>query len=166
MRIVGIMKAYATRVGAGPFPTEQDNEVGDQLRERGREYGTTTGRPRRCGWLDLVAVRYAAMVSGVTEIACMLLDVLSGFDELALCTAYRLPDGSQTDRFLPDAHALEQVEPVYEVMPGWSEELVEVARRTDLPPNALAYLGRIEASLGLPIRLISIGPDRSQTIGA
>lgn len=162
--VVGVLKAYSSRVGEGPFPTEQDNEIGDSIRERGREYGTTTGRPRRCGWLDLVAVRYAAMVSGVKEIACMLLDVLSGIDELAVCTGYRLPDGSATDRFLPDAHALQQVEPVYEVMPGWDDELVGVKRRADLPANALAYLDRVETSLGLPVRLISVGPDRTQTI--
>lgn len=163
-RIVGIMKAYATRVGAGPFPTEQPGPAGDRIRERGHEYGTTTGRPRRCGWLDLVAVRYSAMIAGATELACMLLDVLSGFDELRLCTAYRLPDGSVTDRFVPDGELLAQVEPVYETVPGWNEEIDETTERTALPANARAYLERIEAYLELPVEIVSVGPERTQTL--
>src|SRR5687768_15926611 len=119
------MKAYSTRVGAGPFPTEQLNSTVDRIRERGHEYGTTTGRPRRCGWLDLVAVRYSAMICGATGVACMLLDVLSGFDELKICTRYRLPDGSTSDRFIPDAVRLAAVEPMYETLPGWSQEIDE-----------------------------------------
>ncbi len=163
-RVVGTMKAYSTRVGAGPFPTEQANDIGNRIRERGREYGTTTGRPRRCGWLDLVAVRYSAMICGVTSLACMLLDVLSSFDELKLCTKYRLPDGSTTDRFIPDAETLATVDPVYETFAGWHEEIKDVEHRDDLPAAAQRYLERIEAFVGVPIEIISVGPERTQTL--
>jgi adenylosuccinate synthase len=162
--VYGIMKAYSTRVGAGPFPTELANAIGDRIRERGREYGTTTGRPRRCGWLDLVAVRYSAMVCGATAIACTLFDVLTGFDELRLCVGYRLPDGSTTDRFFPDADRLGRVEPMYETLPGWSEELREVEDRAVLPANARRYLERIETFVGVPIEIVSVGPERNQTL--
>jgi adenylosuccinate synthase len=162
--VVGVIKAYATRVGAGPFPTEQDNAQGNRIRERGREYGTTTGRPRRCGWLDLVAVRYSAMICGATRLACMLLDVLSGFDEIRLCTRYRRPDGSLTDRFVPDARGLAEVDPVYETLPGWDAELDGAADRGDLPEPAQRYLGRIEEFLDLPVGIISFGPERTQTL--
>jgi len=162
--VYGIMKAYSTRVGAGPFPTEQLNPIGERIRERGREYGTTTGRPRRCGWLDLVAVRYSAMIGGVTGIACTLFDVLTGFDELKLCVAYRLPDGTTTDRFRPDADRLGLVEPVYETLPGWQEEIRDCASRSALPANARRYLERIEELVGVPIDIVSVGPERTQTI--
>lgn len=162
--VLGIMKAYSTRVGAGAFPTELDNEIGDRIRDRGHEYGTTTNRPRRCGWLDLVATRYSAMICGVTGIAIMLLDVLSTFDELKICTHYRLADGTISDRFIPDARRLADVQPVYETLPGWSEELDGPAQRTDLPENAQRYLDRIEEILGIEIRIVSIGPERSQTL--
>ncbi len=165
-RVLGIMKAYSTRVGAGPFPTELDNELGQRIRERGREYGTTTGRPRRCGWLDLVAVRYSAMICGATGLACMLLDVLSGIEELKLCTAYRLPDGSTTDRFIPDAVRLGDAEPVYETMPGWTEDIDDATQRSRLPVNAQRYLDRIETCVGAPIEIVSVGPERSQTLTA
>lgn len=162
-RVMGIMKAYATRVGAGAFPTEQDNEVGEAIRARGKEFGTTTGRPRRCGWLDLVAVRYTTMLSGTTAIACMLFDVLDGLDELKICTAYRLPDGTLTDRFPPDAATLDDIEPIYETFEGWSGT-DNVSEREQLPAAAQRYLSFIESTLGLPIELLSVGPDRSQTI--
>ena len=165
-RVMGIMKAYSTRVGAGPFPTELDNAIGEQIRERGREYGTTTGRPRRCGWLDLVAVRYAAMLCGTTSIACMLLDVLFGLDEVKVCTAYRLPDGSTTDRFIPDAHGLSGVEPIYETLPGWDGELDFDGDREQLPAGARRYLDFIEAYLEVPIEMVSVGPERTQTLMA
>jgi adenylosuccinate synthase len=165
-RVLGIMKAYATRVGGGPFPTEQANDIGNRIRERGREYGTTTGRPRRCGWLDLVAVRYSAMICGTTGLAVMLLDVLSGFDELKLCTKYRLPDGSTTDRFLPEAVALSEVQPIYESWPGWDEEIKSSTHRESLPANAQQYLRRIEEYVGVPIDIVSVGPERSQTVVA
>lgn len=163
-RVVGVMKAYSTRVGGGPMPTEQAGPEGDRIRERGREFGTTTGRPRRCGWLDLVAVRYAAMINGTTELAVMLLDVLAGFETLPVCTAYRLADGSRTDRFLPDAEDLGGATPEYEVLPGFSAEVGGVRRRRELPDGARRYLDRIEEIVGTPIGRISVGPDRAQTI--
>jgi adenylosuccinate synthase len=163
-RVLGIMKAYSTRVGAGPFPTELDNDLGHRIRERGREYGTTTGRPRRCGWLDLVAVRYSVMVCGATGIACTLLDVLSGFDEIKLCVGYRLPNGTTTDRFIPDAHRLEGVTPIYETMPGWSAEIRDASDRTTLPQEAQRYLARIEEITGVPVEVVSLGPERTQTL--
>ncbi len=164
--VVGIMKAYSTRVGAGPFPTELSDAVGDKIRKSGNEYGTTTGRPRRCGWLDLVAVKYTSMLCGVDEIACMLLDVLWDFDEVRICTAYRLADGTITDRFIPDAGRLEGVEPVYETLPGWTGPLDVEGAREDLPENARNYLSFIESFLEVPIRLVSVGPERTQTLVA
>jgi adenylosuccinate synthase len=163
-RVIGIMKAYSTRVGAGPFPTEQDNDIGERIRQRGNEFGTTTGRPRRCGWLDLVAVRYSAMICGATSLACMLLDVLSGFDELRICVKYRLADGSTTDRFPPDADRLAHMQPVYETLPRWHNELIDVNDRGDLPVNAQRYLQRIEEIVGVPIEIVSVGPERTQTL--
>lgn len=163
-RVLGIMKAYSTRVGAGPFPTELDNEIGSRIRERGHEYGTTTGRPRRCGWLDMVAVRYSAMICGATGLACMLLDVLSGIEEIHLCIGYRSPDGSVTDRFIPDAHGLSAIQPVYETLPGWHEEINEATLRSKLPDNAQRYLDRIETLTRLPVDIVSVGPDRTQTL--
>ena len=165
-RVLGIMKAYSTRVGAGPFPTELNNSTGERIRERGREFGTTTGRPRRCGWLDLVAVRYSAMVCGATGVACTLFDVLTGFDELRICTRYRLADGSITDRFIPDAHRLEQATALYETLPGWTETLREVDDRRQLPANAERYLSFVEEHLNLPIDMVSVGPDRRHTLQA
>ena len=165
-RILGIMKAYSSRVGAGPFPTEQLNEIGNLIRERGREYGTTTGRPRRTGWLDLVAVKYSVMVCGATGIACTLFDVLAGFDELKICTSYRLADGSIIDRFLPDARLLAQATPIYTTFEGWTEELREVTDRKSLPRNAEKYLAFIEEYLGIPIEMVGVGPDRTQTLVA
>jgi len=163
-RVVGIMKAYTTRVGAGPFPTELLDATGERIRQRGREYGTTTGRPRRCGWLDLVAVRYSAMICGATELAVMLLDVLSGLETLEVCTEYRLPDGRTTRRFIPDGERLADATPVFQRMAGWQEEITHVAGRSSLPGAARAYLDLIERETGLPVRIVSVGPDRSQTL--
>ncbi|MCE9618885.1 MAG: adenylosuccinate synthase [Planctomycetes bacterium] len=165
-RVLGIMKAYSTRVGAGPFTTELLDEIGQGIRDRGREYGTTTGRPRRIGWLDLVAVRYAAMICGATGVACTLLDVLSGVKELKICTKYRLPDGRETDRFIPDARRLQGVTAIYETLPGWSEPINEAAERSQLPANARKYLERIEAYLKIPIEMVGVGPERTQTLVA
>ncbi|MCC7388841.1 MAG: adenylosuccinate synthase [Phycisphaerales bacterium] len=162
-RVVGIMKAYCTRVGGGPMPTEQVNEIGNRIRERGREYGTTTGRPRRCGWLDLVATRYSVMINGVTEVAVMLFDVLTGFEDLQVCTAYNF-EGSRTDRFLPDAVDLGQATPVYETLPGFAEEITGARRWQDLPANARGYIEFIERFLGVPVSIISVGPGREQTL--
>jgi adenylosuccinate synthase len=162
--IVGVMKAYTTRVGAGPMPTELHDADGDRIRERGNEFGTTTGRPRRCGWLDLVAARYAVMVNGATEVALTLLDVLSGFEELRVCTAYRLADGTTTDRFLPDARSLESIEPVYETLPGFAEDVTGVTTRAGLPDNARRYIDFVESFVGVRISTVGVGPDRAQTI--
>jgi adenylosuccinate synthase len=163
-RVLGIMKAYTTRVGAGPCPTELTNVLGDRIREAGNEYGTTTGRPRRCGWLDLVAVRYSAMVCGATSLCVMLLDVLTGFDELKLCVAYTCPDGTTTDRFIPEAAELSEVKPVYTTVPGWHEPIDGSTERTALPANALRYLDAIEEYVGIPVEIVSVGPERSQTL--
>jgi len=162
--VVGIMKAYSTRVGGGPFPSEELGEIGERIRERGNEYGTTTGRPRRCGWLDLVAVKYSAMICGTTSIACMLLDVLSGFEEIKLCVAYELPDGKRSERFIPDARKLATANPIFESMEGWPEEIDDVTSPENLPKNAIAYLDRISEYLDIPISIVSVGPKRSQTV--
>ena len=163
-KVIGIMKAYSTRVGGGPFPSEELGEKGEQIRDRGNEYGTTTGRPRRCGWLDLVAVKYSTMICGTTSIACMLLDVLSGFEELKICVAYELEDGTRSERFIPDAKQLATAKPIFETLPGWSEEIVDITSPEDLPVNAKAYLDFISKYLDLPISIVSVGPKRSQTV--
>ncbi len=159
--IIGLIKAYTTRVGAGPFPTEQDNEIGDSLRERGREYGTTTGRPRRCGWFDAFATRYAADISGVNELALSLLDVLSGLDELYICTGYKC-DGKTLGAF--DPAVMDAVQCEYDTASGWSEDISNCRTFDDLPDAAKAYVDRIETLLERPVGLISVGPDRLQTI--
>jgi adenylosuccinate synthase len=158
-----VAKAYTTRVGEGPFPTELTDETGDRIRNRGREYGTTTGRARRVGWLDLVALRYAARVNGFTALAVTLLDVLSGFDSLKVCVAYRL-EGKTTRAFVADAPTLARCVPVYETLPGWREEIGDCRALDELPLNARAYLQCIEQYVGVPIRLISVGAGREQTI--
>lgn len=162
-RAIGVVKAYSTRVGGGPFPTEQDNEIGQYLRDRGNEYGTVTRRPRRCGWLDAVSVRYTSRLSGVDSIAVMLLDVLSGLDELKICTAYRL-DGKETSHFPSHVEDLRRVEPVYETLEGWREDIANCRRFEQLPANARTYLGRISELVGQPVRMVSVGRDREQTI--
>lgn len=161
--VTGVMKAYTTRVGAGPMPTELHDAVGERIRERGREYGTTTGRPRRCGWLDLVAVRYAAMVTGATSLALTMLDVLSGFEELRVCTAYDV-DGEITERFLPDATRLDRAEACLESVAGWSEDITGAESLGELPAAARTYLDRIADFVGVPIGVVSVGPERDQTI--
>ncbi|MCD6303411.1 MAG: adenylosuccinate synthase [Planctomycetes bacterium] len=161
-QVVGLVKAYTSRVGAGPFPTELDNEVGQRLRERGHEYGTTTGRPRRCGWFDAFAVRYAADLSGADELALALLDVLSGFDEVKICTGYRDPSGRAVEDFDPAAMA--GVECIYETLPGWKEDIHDARRFEELPAAARQYVERIEQLVGRPVGFIGVGPDRRQTI--
>lgn len=162
-RVIGIVKAYSTRVGGGPFPTEQDNDTGQYLRDRGNEYGTVTRRPRRCGWLDAVAIRYTARLSGVDEIAVMLLDVVSGLEELKVCTSYDL-EGKKTNIFPSHVDDLRKVVPVYETIPGWSEEVTGCRTMADLPLAARNYLDRVEQLVGRPITMVSVGPDREQTI--
>ncbi len=162
-KVVGIIKAYTTRVGGGPFPTEQDNEIGQTIRDRGNEYGTVTRRPRRCGWFDAVAARYTARLSGVDVLAVMLLDVLSGMPELQVCVAYEL-DGQRITHFPAHVDDLRRLVPVYETLPGWKEEITEVRRFEDLPQNARSYLDRISELVGRPYEVVSVGPDREQTI--
>lgn len=161
--VIGVCKAYTTRVGAGSFPTEQLNPTGDRIRERGNEYGTTTGRPRRIGWIDIVSLRYAARVNGLDRLAITLLDVLSGFPEVKLCTAYL--HGGETLRELPvDRRVLAHVEPVYETFPGWEEEISHVDRFERLPEGARAYVRRIEELVEVPVALVSVGRRREETI--
>jgi adenylosuccinate synthase len=162
-KVIGIIKAYSTRVGGGPFPTEQDNETGEHIRRRGNEYGTVTKRPRRCGWFDAVAVRYTSRLSGVDVLSVMLLDVLSELPELKICTAYEL-DGQRTTDFPSHVDDLRRVVPVYETLPGWQEDITHVRRIADLPVNARKYLDRISEILRRPVEVVSVGPDRQQTM--
>jgi adenylosuccinate synthase len=164
-KMIGIIKAYTTRVGGGPFPTEQDNEIGREIRERGNEYGTVTKRPRRCGWFDAVAARYTARLSGVDVLAVMLLDVPALLPELKICTAYEL-DGRRTTDFPSHVDDLRRVVPVYETLPGWQEEITEVRDMDDLPENARKYVERISQLVERPVEIVSVGPERSQTMFA
>ena len=161
--VLGIVKAYTTRVGSGPFPTELDDEIGQRLGERGREFGTVTGRKRRCGWFDAALVRQTCQVGGVSGIALTKLDVLDGMDELKICTGYRL-DGAEID-FLPTAAAQQaRIEPVYETMPGWSDSTFGARRWVDLPAEAIKYVKRIEELIQTPVALLSTSPEREDTI--
>jgi adenylosuccinate synthase len=162
-RVLGISKAYTTRVGGGPFPTEDTGALGEQLRTRGSEFGATTGRPRRCGWLDVVMLREAAVVNGLTGIALNKLDILSGMPTLQVATAYRI-DGKLSDEFPMTLGELSRAEPVYETLPGWSQDLSEARRWEDLPDAARRYVERIETLVDVPVELISIGPGRDATI--
>ena len=162
-RSVGVVKAYTTRVGEGPFPSEQDNEIGNLIRERGHEYGTTTGRPRRCGWFDAVAVSYTARLGGITEIAMMHLDTLAGMKELNVCKAYRV-NSKETTFFPGDADDLSIAECVYETLPGWDEDLSQVQNYDDLPENTKKYVAAIEKIIGVPVSIVGVGPKRSQAI--
>jgi len=161
--VVGVCKAYSTRVGGGPFVTELDDEVGDKIRQLGNEYGTTTGRPRRCGWFDAVAVRYTARLSGATRLALMMMDVLAHLDELKVCVAYEL-DGERITRFPGHADQLRRCKPIYETIEGWKQPVDHVRSVDDFPAGALAYVRRIEELVGVPVGVLSVGPDRVQTI--
>ena len=161
--VIGVAKVYVTAVGAGPFPTELTDETGDRLREVGREYGATTGRPRRCGWLDAVALDYANWLNGFTGLAVTKLDVLDGMRELKICIGYRFPSGEVTDR-MPDPASLETLEPIYETWPGWESPTTEARRWDELPIEAQRYLRRIEELAGAPIRWVSVGPERDAII--
>ncbi len=160
---LGIVKAYSTRVGGGPFPTELHDDTGQQIRDQGNEYGTVTKRPRRCGWIDTVAIRYTARLSGVDAVSVMLLDVLSGIGELSICTEYEL-DGQRSRRFPSHVDDLRRVKPVYETMPGWSQDLTAARELADLPAEARAYLKRVSELIGVPVEYASVGPERTQTI--
>ena len=164
-RIIGIVKAYSTRVGNGPFPTELDDETGERLRAEGHEFGATTGRPRRCGWLDLVALGYTSRLNGFTEIAVTKLDVMAGLDEFKVCTAYEI-DGKTTERFPTDLATLSRARPVYETLPGFSADLSEISEVEDLPGAARDYLQFVSDRLGVPITVIGTGPKREETLVA
>ncbi len=163
-RVVGVAKAYVTRVGAGPFPTEQCNEIGTLLQVRGAEVGTTTNRTRRCGWLDMVCLKYAVRVNGFTDICLTKLDVLDEFKEILVCTGYRFPDGRIIHEFPLDYDDFAQVEPLYEVLPGWQSDTSGLTDFADLPPQAKHYIQYVEQMAGVPISLISVGSRRNQTI--
>ncbi len=161
--VMGVMKAYATRVGAGPFPTELEGEVGAGIRERGHEYGTTTGRPRRVGWFDAVPIRFAVAVNSASSIMLNKLDILSGLPEIPLCVAYEV-DGRRVDRWPTSAAVLGRATPIYESFAGWAEPIHDVRALADLPENARRYVSAIEDLAGVPIVLVSVGPERTQTI--
>ncbi|MEE9463796.1 MAG: adenylosuccinate synthase [Bacteroidales bacterium] len=160
-RVIGVFKAYCTRVGSGPFPTELEGELGEALREYGAEYGATTGRPRRCGWLDLPALKYSIMLSGVTELNMTKSDVLTHFDTLRVCTAYKI-NGKQTQELPFDIN--QPVEPVYREMPVWKEDISIMRSKEELPVEMLDYLKFIESEVNIPVSVISVGPDREQFI--
>ena len=162
-QITGITKAYCTRVGNGPFPTELHDETGDELRRAGNEFGATTGRPRRCGWIDLVALRHAVHVTGINELAITKLDVLDQFNPVKLCTSYRI-DGEETNVFPLDLNKLESVEPVFTEMEGWDQSTRDLKSEDDIPQPLLQFLEFIEEYLGVPIVLLSTGPDREETL--
>jgi adenylosuccinate synthase len=161
---IGVVKAYTTRVGKGPFPTELENETGEWIREKGFEFGTTTGRARRCGWLDTVILKYTAQINGLTSLVVTKLDTLGGLDQLEICSGYML-NGKLVTTFPASLQTLALCEPVYETHPGWSlEEMVDVKTYEDLPENAKKYLARIEELVGVPVDMFSVGPKRSETI--
>jgi adenylosuccinate synthase len=161
--VLGVFKAYSTRVGSGPMPTELHDATGELLRERGREYGTTTGRPRRCGWFDGVAARYANRINRCAGICVTLLDVLDAFDEIRICRGYRI-DGSEASAPAASVARMERVEPVYESHPGWRSDTCDLRRWEELPPQAVRYLDRLGEIVGTEVNLVGVGPDRSQTL--
>lgn len=162
--LIGVAKAYCTRVGNGPFVTELDNEVGERIRTIGHEFGATTGRPRRSGWLDLVALRHACMINGITHLVITKLDVLSGFDKIKVCTAYKTEDNQEIDYFTSSTTKLDLYEPVYTEVDGWQEDITKINSFDELPENAQKYIKFIEDYLGIEVYLVSVGPDRSQNI--
>jgi len=162
-KTIGVCKGYTTRVGGGPFPTELTDEIGQRIRDLGHEYGTTTGRPRRCGWFDAVAVRYAARLGGVDSLAIMMLDVLSQLPEVKLCVAYDL-DGERFEQFPSHTDDLRRVKPIFEVFAGWQQDVRAAHRIADLPAGARRYLDRVSELIGRPVEVVSVGPGREQTI--
>ncbi|HUW55835.1 MAG TPA: adenylosuccinate synthase, partial [Planctomycetota bacterium] len=163
-KVIGVLKAYTTRVGSGPFPTELTGGLGERLRENGQEFGATTGRPRRCGWLDAVAGRYVARLNGIDALAVTKLDVLSGLEKLQVCTAYRTDDGKTVNTFPSSTRVLETVQGVYEEHPGWEEDLSGARSLSELPDAARSYLRLIEDVMSAPVEIVSVGPERDQTI--
>ncbi|MDF2655323.1 MAG: adenylosuccinate synthase [Bacillota bacterium] len=161
--VLGITKAYTTRVGKGPFVTEEDNETGNKIRELGREYGVTTGRPRRCGWFDAVVVRYSARINGMTSLSLMLLDVLGEFETIKICTSYE-HNGEQIEHFPARLDLLESCKPVYRELKGWMADISGCRTYDELPEEAKAYIEAIEETTGVPVKIISVGPRRDQTI--
>ncbi|MDX6379384.1 MAG: adenylosuccinate synthase [Rubrobacteraceae bacterium] len=161
--VIGVTKAYTTRVGDGPFPTELFDENGETLRRVGNEYGATTGRPRRCGWLDLVAVKFSASVNGISGLALTMLDVLSALEEIKVCVGYEI-DGERVDDFPMHQTDLHHARPVYESFPGWGVDVTGCRKREELPEEARDFVGFVEAELGAPLRMISVGPERDQAI--
>ncbi|MCA9075037.1 MAG: adenylosuccinate synthase [Planctomycetaceae bacterium] len=164
-RMIGVVKAYTTRVGGGPCPTELDDDIGQHIREEGNEYGTVTGRPRRCGWFDAVATGYGARVSGVDCLAVMLLDVLSKLDELKICEAYEI-NGERTTDFPSHADNLAIAKPIYRTLPGWKTDITGIRKLSDLPKEARAYIDTIAELIEFPVDIVSVGPDREQTMFA
>ncbi|MBQ3726574.1 MAG: adenylosuccinate synthase [Selenomonadaceae bacterium] len=162
-KVVGVVKAYCTRVGEGPFPTEQLNDIGDKLREAGHEFGTVTGRPRRTGWLDACVVKYAGQLSGTDYMAVTRLDILDGFDEIKMCTAYKI-GGEVLNEIPASLKVLAKVEPVYETFAGWKTDISKIRRYEDLPANAKKYLERMAEVTGIALGIVSVGPNRDQTI--
>lgn len=162
-KVIGITKAYTTRVGSGPFPTELTDEIGKTLRDQGHEYGSTTGRERRCGWLDLVALKYAIRINGITNISFMKIDVLSGLESINVCTGYEL-NGEVTDEFPISVDGLESIKPVYKTLPGWTEDLSQMTSLEALPKNAKDYIQFVSNELATPIDVVSVGPGREQTL--
>ncbi len=161
--MIGVVKAYTTRVGGGPFPTELDNEIGQHIRDEGNEYGTVTGRPRRCGWFDAVATGYGSRLSGVDCLAVMLLDVLSKLEEIQVCEAYEI-DGERTTDFPAHIDELAKSRPVLRTVPGWQTDITGARRLEDLPPAARSYIDVVSELVSRPVDIVSIGPDREQTI--
>lgn len=162
--LIGVSKAYCTRVGNGPFPTELDNELGEKIRQVGHEFGASTGRPRRTGWLDLVALKHACMINGITHLVITKLDVLTGLGTIKACTGYKTEDGKIIDYFTSSTTKLADYEAVYEEMPGWEEDITSVKSFDELPQTAQDYIHFIEKYLGIEVYLVSVGPERSQNI--
>lgn len=162
-KVMGITKAYCTRVGNGPFPTELLGETGEELRKKGAEFGATTGRPRRCGWLDLVALKYVVQINGMNELTLTKMDVMDGFDEIKVCTSYKI-DGEETKVFPLSLDEIEKVEPVYTTLPGWNNSIEGITDWNKLPSTAQSYIRFIEEYLGVKFTIISTGPKRSETI--
>lgn len=162
-KIVGVFKAYCTRVGSGPFPSELNNEIGAKIQKDGHEFGSTTGRARRCGWLDLVALKYAIRINGINSLAMMKLDVLSEHEQIGICVGYKLGDETITD-FPPSTDLVSRLIPIIEYLPGWKEDLTQIKSIKDLPLNAINFINYVSQNAGCPIDVVSVGPDRDQTL--